>query len=134
MKETDWSKMEFPKAEVLILNFDSTDYFLPPFIENMPKLRALVVINYDTKTAEVLNLWVLGKSSHLRSIWMEKITIPELPKTIIPFTNLEKISFLLCKINLREESELDLSHIFPHLSHLTMDLILDYIDVSAKDS
>ncbi|KAL7616870.1 hypothetical protein Lser_V15G00748 [Lactuca serriola] len=121
MKETDWSKMEFPKAEVLILNFDSTDYFLPPFIENMPKLRALVVINYNTKTAEVLNLWVLGKSSHLRSIWMEKITIPELPKTIIPFTNLEKISFLLCKINLREESELDLSHLFPHLSHLTMD-------------
>ncbi|KAI3737064.1 hypothetical protein L2E82_27059 [Cichorium intybus] len=121
MRETDWDKLEFPKAEVLILNFDSNKYFLPPFIKNMPKLRALVLINYNTKTAELLNLSVLGKSSNLRSLWFEKVTIPQLPKMILPFTNLEKISLLLCKINFKDESQLDLSHLFPKLSHLTMD-------------
>ncbi|KAI3737066.1 hypothetical protein L2E82_27061 [Cichorium intybus] len=121
MGEMDWDKLEFPKVEVLILNFDSTRYFLPPFIENMPRLKALVLINYNTKTAELHNLSVLGKSSNLRSVWFEKVTIPELPKTIIPLKKLDKISLHLCKINFKDESKLDLSHLFPKLSHLTMD-------------
>ncbi|MFS7952402.1 putative leucine-rich repeat domain superfamily, winged helix-like DNA-binding domain superfamily [Helianthus anomalus] len=122
MREMDWLQMEFPKAEVLILNFDSTDYFLPPFIANMPKLRALVLINYSTKTAELHNLSVLGTLTNLRSLWFEKVTVPQLPKkTILPLENLCKISLLLCKINLQDESELDLSRLFPRLTELTMD-------------
>ncbi|KAI3684774.1 hypothetical protein L6452_34000 [Arctium lappa] len=123
MREMDWSKMEFPKAEVLILNFDSTDYFLPPFIENMPKLRALVLINYlnSTKTAQLHNLSVLAKSTNLRSLWFKKVTIPQLPKITLPLTNLRKISLILCKIDLKDQSELDLSHLFPRLAELTMD-------------
>ncbi|KAF5817765.1 putative powdery mildew resistance protein, RPW8 [Helianthus annuus] len=123
MREMDWPKMEFPKAEVLILNFDSTEYLLPQFIENMPKLRALVLINYSTKTAEIHNLSVLGNLTSLRSLWFEKVSIPQLPKkTILPLTNLRKLSLLLCKINLKdEESELDLSHLFPRLNELAMD-------------
>ncbi|KAK9053884.1 hypothetical protein SSX86_024959 [Deinandra increscens subsp. villosa] len=126
MREMDWSKMEFPKAEVLILNFDSTDYFLPHFIENMPKLRALVLINYSTKTAELHNLSVLGTLGNLRSLWLEKVTIPQLPtKAILPLANLHKISLLLCKINLHDQSEVDLSHLFPRLTELTMDHCID---------
>ncbi|KAI3773821.1 hypothetical protein L1987_48356 [Smallanthus sonchifolius] len=122
MREMDWVKMEFPKAEVLILNFDSTDYFFPPFIEDMPKLRALVLINYSTKTAELHNLSVLGSLANLKSLWFEKVTISQLPKkTILPLANLRKISLLLCKINLQDQSELDLSHLFPRLTELTMD-------------
>ncbi|KAI7752893.1 hypothetical protein M8C21_000052 [Ambrosia artemisiifolia] len=126
MREMDWMQMEFPKAEVLILNFDSTDYFLPPFIANMPKLRALVLINYSTKTAELHNLSVLGTLSNLRSLWFEKVTVPQLPKkTILPLANLRKISLLLCKINLQDQSELDLSQLFPRLTELTMDHCID---------
>lgn len=122
MREMDWFQMEFPKAEVLILNFDSTDYFLPPFIAHMPKLRALVLINYSTKTAELHNLSVLGTLSNLRSLWFEKITVPQLPKkTILPLANLHKITLLLCKIDLQDHSELDLSHLFPCLTEITMD-------------
>lgn len=122
MGEMEWFRMEFPKAEVLILNFDSTDYFLPPFIENMPKLRAIVLINYSTKTAEIHNLSVLGNLSNLRSLWFEKVSIPQLPKkTIFSLTNLRKISLLLCKINLKDESEPDLSQLFPRLTELVMD-------------
>ncbi|XP_071733258.1 probable disease resistance protein At4g33300 [Rutidosis leptorrhynchoides] len=121
MREMDWLKMEFPKAEVLILNFDSTDYFLPPFIENMPKLRALVLINYST-TAELHNISVLGTLTNLKSLWFEKVTIPQLPKELIsPLTNVRKISLFLCKINFKDESELDLSYLFPCLTELSMD-------------
>ncbi|XP_076937951.1 putative disease resistance protein At4g33300 [Bidens hawaiensis] len=123
MQEMDWLKMEFPKAEVLIVNFDSTDYFLPPFISNMPKLRSLVLINYNTKTANLHNISVLGTLSNLRSLWFEKVTVPQLPKKpILPLANLRKISLLLCKINLQDDqSELDLSQLFPCLTTLTMD-------------
>ncbi|KAJ9560000.1 hypothetical protein OSB04_005160 [Centaurea solstitialis] len=123
MREMDWLKMEFPKAEVLILNIDSTDYFLPPFIENMPKLRALVLINYlnSTKTAELHNLSVLSKSRNLRSLWFKKVTIPQLPKITLPLTNLRKISLILCKIDIKDQPELDLSLLFPRLTELTMD-------------
>ncbi|KAD6119176.1 hypothetical protein E3N88_10447 [Mikania micrantha] len=122
MREMDWLKLEFPEAEVLILNFDSTDYFLPPFIANMPKLRAIVLINYNTKIAEIRNLSVLGNLTNLRSLWFEKVSIPQLPKkTILPLVNLRKISLLLCKINLKDESGLDLSRLFPRLTELSMD-------------
>ncbi|KAK1436570.1 hypothetical protein QVD17_02351 [Tagetes erecta] len=126
MREMDWVKMDFPKAEVLILNFDSADYFLPPFIENMPKLRALVLINYSTKTAELHNITVLGALANLRSLWFEKVTIPHLPKkTLLPLANLRKVSLLLCKINLQDQSDLDLSYLFPCLTELTMDHCID---------
>ena len=45
MKEMDWPQMEFPKAEVVIVHFSSNEYFLPPFMDNMPKLRAIIVMN-----------------------------------------------------------------------------------------
>nr|XP_043635720.1 probable disease resistance protein At4g33300 [Erigeron canadensis] len=122
MREMNWLKMEFPKAEVLILNFDSTEYFLPNFIENMPRLRALVLINYNNKTAVLHNLSILSSLTNLTSLWFEKVTIPQLPeKAILPLTNLRKISLLLCKINLNDQSELDLSQLFPRLEELTMD-------------
>ncbi|GAV77715.1 NB-ARC domain-containing protein/RPW8 domain-containing protein [Cephalotus follicularis] len=66
MKEMDWFRMEFPKAEVLILNFSSNEYFLPPFIDNMPKLRALIVINYGTSIATLRNCSFFSNLANLR--------------------------------------------------------------------
>ncbi|GMP45171.1 hypothetical protein CsSME_00013781 [Camellia sinensis var. sinensis] len=126
MSEMDWFCMEFPKAEVLILNFATSDYFLPPFIENMPKLRALVLINYSTSNAVIHNLSVFSNLIHLRSLWFEKICVPHLPKTTLPLRNLRKISLVLCKINNSlDQSVVDLPNLFPQLSELTMDHCLD---------
>lgn len=123
MREMDWFRMEFPKAEVLIVNFSSSVYFLPPFLENMPKLRALILINYGTKTAELHNSSVFANLTNLRSFWFEKLTVPQLPQTTIPLKNLQKISLVLCKISnsTDDQSELDIPHLFPRLSELTMD-------------
>ena len=122
MREMDWFSMEFPKAEVLILNFSSSEYFLPPFIDNMPKLKALVLINYSTSNAVLRDLSVFTNLSNLRSLWFEKISVPQLPETTLPLKNLRKISLVLCKINTSlDDSVIDLPYLFPCLSELTMD-------------
>ncbi|KQJ86089.1 putative disease resistance protein At5g47280 [Brachypodium distachyon] len=126
MKESDWFQMKFPKAEVLILNFASSVYYLPPFIATMQNLKALVLINYGTASAALDNLSAFTMLSDLRSLWLEKITLPPLPKTTIPLKNLRKISLVLCELNdsLRG-STMDLSMTFPRLSNLTIDHCVD---------
>ncbi|KAH1212118.1 putative disease resistance protein [Glycine max] len=103
MKEVDWCNLEFPKAEVLIINFTSTEYFLPPFINRMPNLRALIIINY-----------IFRNLTNLRSLWLEKVSIPQLSGSVLQ--NLGKLFVVLCKIN----NSLDGKQ-FPNLSELTLD-------------
>ncbi|CAN6582725.1 unnamed protein product [Malus baccata var. baccata] len=111
----DWFQMEFPKCEVLILNFSSDDeYLLPPFIENMPKLRALIIMNYSTSNAILNGFSVFSNLSNLRSLWLEKVSVPQL--STIPLKNLRKIYIILCKIS----NSLDQST-FPRLTELTID-------------
>ncbi|XP_047046333.1 putative disease resistance protein At5g47280 [Lolium rigidum] len=126
MKESDWFQMSFPKAEVLILNFASSVYYLPPFIATMQNLKALVLINYGTTSAALDNLSAFTMLSDLRSLWLEKITLPPLPKSTIPLKSLRKISLVLCELNnsLRG-STIDLSMTFPCLSNLTIDHCVD---------
>lgn len=126
MKESDWFQMSFPKAEVLILNFASSVYYLPPFIATMQNLKALVLINYGTTSAALDNLSAFTMLSDLRSLWLEKITLPPLPKSTIPLKSLRKISLVLCELNnsLRG-STMDLSMTFPCLSNLTIDHCVD---------
>ncbi|GLT57906.1 hypothetical protein SLA2020_308430 [Shorea laevis] len=121
MKEMDWPRMEFPKAEVLILNFSSNEYFLPPFMSDMPKLRALILINYGISHATLLNFPVLTNLANLRSLWLEKVSVPQF-SIATPLSNLRKISLVLCKIgNSFEPSVVDLPSIFPCLSELAID-------------
>ncbi|XP_059634464.1 probable disease resistance protein At4g33300 [Cornus florida] len=128
MREMDWVSMDFPKAEVLILNFSSSEYFLPPFIDNMPKLRALILINYSNSNAVLHNVSVFSNLSNLRSVWFQKITVPHLPETTIPLKNLRKISLVLCKIN-GSLHQTDMPHLFPRLTELTMDHCIDLIEL-----
>ncbi|XWS14649.1 hypothetical protein CRYUN_Cryun35bG0027400 [Craigia yunnanensis] len=122
MREMDWFRMEFPKAEVLILNFSSNEYFLPPFIDDMPKLRALIVINYGTTEATLQNFSVFTNLANLRSLWLEKVSVPQLSNATVPLRNLRKLSTVLCKVNNSfNPSVLDLHQIFPRLSELIID-------------
>lgn len=106
--------MEFPKCEVLILNFASNEYLLPPFIADMPKLRALIIMNYSTSNATLHGFSVLSILPKLRTLWLEKVSVPQLSPT--PLKILRKFSIILCKIS----KSLDQSA-FPRLMELTID-------------
>uniref|UniRef100_A0A803MKN1 RPW8 domain-containing protein n=1 Tax=Chenopodium quinoa TaxID=63459 RepID=A0A803MKN1_CHEQI len=128
MKEMDWFAMDFPKVEVLVLNFNSSEYFLPPFINNMPRLRALILINSSTIHAVLLNLSVFANMPNSRSLWLEKISVPQLPKSTIPLVKLQKMSLVLSKIdNSFDQSVMDMPRLFPHLSELTIDHCIDLV-------
>jgi len=122
MKEKDWISMHFPKAEVLILSFSSDEYFLPPFITNMPKLRALIIINQGASHATLHNLSVFTHMQNLRSLWLESICVPQLPKSTRSLDQMHKLSLILCKMDKNSDpSVVDLPWVFPNLIDLTID-------------
>uniref|UniRef100_A0A6N2N9M4 RPW8 domain-containing protein n=1 Tax=Salix viminalis TaxID=40686 RepID=A0A6N2N9M4_SALVM len=135
MKEMDWFRMDFPKAEVLVLNFSANEFFLPPFIDDMPRLRALVVINYSASNATIGNLSVFSNLANLKSLWLEKVSVSQLSEFTIPLKKIRKMSLILCKIhNSLEESVVDLSQKFPCLSELTIDHCEDLIQLPSSIS
>ncbi|KAL2554813.1 putative disease resistance protein [Forsythia ovata] len=114
--------MDCPKAEVLILNFSSNEYFLSPFLDDMPKLRALILINYSTSNIVFHNLSVFHNLNNLRSLWFEKIYVPQIFDTTIPLKNLQRVSLILCDIDTGlDQSAIDLPRIFPRSSELAID-------------
>ncbi|XP_042398504.1 probable disease resistance protein At4g33300 [Zingiber officinale] len=126
MNESDWFQMHFPKTEVLILNFAADAYFLPPFLSVMPKLKTLILINYGASCTTLQNLSVFTSLSNLRSLWLEKIAVPPLPRTTVPLQNLRKVSLVLCELtNSLRCSKVELSLTFPRLSHLAIDHCID---------
>ncbi|KAJ9186687.1 hypothetical protein P3X46_002232 [Hevea brasiliensis] len=128
MREMDWFRMDFPKAEVLILNFSANEYFLPPFIYDMPRLRALIVINYSTRNAVLKNFSAFSDLANLKSLWLEKVSIAQWTESTFPLKNLQKMSLILCKINNSlDQSVIDQPQIFPSLSELTIDHCDDLI-------
>lgn len=123
--------MEFPKAEVLIINFSSSQYFLPPFIDKMPNLRALILINYSASYSSIQNFHVFKNLTTLRSLWLEKVSVPQLSDT--PLINLHKLFVVLCKINNNLDGKtIDLTHVFPSLSELTLDHCDDLTDLPSS--
>ncbi|MED6120328.1 DNA-binding transcription factor adr1 [Stylosanthes scabra] len=121
MKEEDWCYLEFPNAEVLIINFTSNEYYLPPFIAKMPNLRSLIIINHSASYASLHNVSVFQNLTNLRSLWLEKVSTPQLSGTIMK--SLGKLFIVLCKLSnsLEGNKEANLAQIFPNLSELTLD-------------
>ncbi|XP_018846628.1 probable disease resistance protein At4g33300 [Juglans regia] len=133
MEEMDWFSMDFPMAEVLILNFSSNKYFLPPFMDSMPKLRALIIMNYSTSSAILENFSVFSSLANLRSLWLEKVTIPQFSKVPMILKRLWKMSLVLCKVSSSLcQSDVDLPQLFPRLSELTIDHCDDLVELPSS--
>ncbi|KAK7383094.1 hypothetical protein VNO78_28762 [Psophocarpus tetragonolobus] len=125
MTKMDWFDLDFPMAQVLIINFTSNDYFLPPFINRMPNLRTLIIINHSTSYARLHNVSVFRNLTNLKSLWLEKVSTPQLSGTVLQ--NLGKLFIVLCKIN----DSLDGKQ-FPSLSELTLDHCADLTQLPAS--
>lgn len=125
--------MIFPEAEVVILNFSSSGYFLPPFLCNMPKLRALVVLNNNATHATLSNFSVFFSLVNLRSIWLEKISMTQLFDACAPLKHLRKISLVFCKINNSlDDSTVNVPQIFPLLLELKIDHCNDLVKLPSS--
>ncbi|CAH2074138.1 unnamed protein product, partial [Thlaspi arvense] len=130
MTEMDWCDMELPKAEVLILNFTSDNYVLPPFIAKMSRLRALVIINNSMSPARLHDFSTFTNLAKLRSLWLERVHVPELSTCTVPLRNLHKMSLILCKINDSfDQTAVDMAQVFPKLSDLTIDHCDDLVEL-----
>ncbi|KAF3504712.1 hypothetical protein F2Q69_00045620 [Brassica cretica] len=133
MTEMEWFDMELPKAEVLILNFSAESYVLPPFIAKMGRLRALVIINNGMSPAHLHDFSTFTNLAKLKSLWLERVHVPELSTSTVPLKSLRKMSLILCKINNSfDQTAVDMSQIFPNLSDLTIDHCDDLVELPAN--
>ncbi|XP_059065178.1 probable disease resistance protein At4g33300 [Cryptomeria japonica] len=97
MEESQWHEMLFPKAEVLVLLFNASEYFLPPFVKTMKNLKIIMVFNYGSKRAILKGLDALSSLNQLKVVYLEKlISIPNESNGNI-LDNLENLSLSLCK-------------------------------------
>ncbi|KAF3584924.1 hypothetical protein F2Q69_00028279, partial [Brassica cretica] len=127
----DWFDMELPKTEVLILNFSSDKYVLPPFICKTGSLKALVIINNSMSFACLHGFPLSANLAKLRSLWLERVHVPELSSSTISLRNLHKMHLILCKMNNSfDRMDLDISNIFPSLSNFTIDHCYDFVKLS----
>ncbi|XP_019094503.1 PREDICTED: disease resistance protein ADR1-like [Camelina sativa] len=135
MDEMDWFDMDLPKAEVLILNFSSDNYVLPPFIGKMVELRMLVIINNGMTPARLHGFSIFDNLAKLRSLWLKRVHVPELSSSTIPLKKLRKMHLILCKVNNTfDQTTFDISHIFPSLCDLTIDHCDDLVELNSKIS
>ncbi|XP_057840518.2 uncharacterized protein LOC131050374 [Cryptomeria japonica] len=97
MVENQWYEMNFSEAEALILLFTASEYYLPPFLKSMKKLKYLMVYNYGTKRATLKGLETLSSLAQLKSVRLEKVIATAVLKQSKALQNLEKLSLSLCE-------------------------------------
>ncbi|XP_010255218.1 PREDICTED: probable disease resistance protein At4g33300 [Nelumbo nucifera] len=125
---SNWSDMQLPKAEVLILDFLATEYSLPPFMEKMGKLKVQIMTSHGQKHAKLKGgLQALGNVAQLKKIRLEKISIPPL---IVPLKNLRKISLVMCEVGQAfTNCTMEISDMLPKLIEMDIDYCNDLIEL-----
>ncbi|KAK9902421.1 hypothetical protein M0R45_001660 [Rubus argutus] len=120
---TKWPIMQLPKAEVLILNFQTKNYVLPKFVENMHKsLKVLIVTNYGSVPAELSNFHLLGSLSKLERIRLHRVSVPSITKKPTHLKSLQKISFFMCNISQAfSKGAIPILHALPNLVEMNID-------------
>nr|ACD76093.1 VRP1-1 [Vitis hybrid cultivar] len=129
MFSSSWCNMQVPEVEVLILNFQATEnYTFPNFMKQMDNLKVLIVTNYGSSAAELINFSVLGSLSRLKRIRLEQVSIPTLCDTMVELKNVEKISLVMCKINQAFNScAIQISNMLPNLMEINISYCSDLV-------
>ncbi|XP_059623789.1 probable disease resistance protein At5g66900 [Cornus florida] len=122
------SYIQLPEVEVAILNFRTTNYSLPKFIEKMDQLKVLIITNNGFLPAELSNFELLGHLSHLKRIRLEHVSISFLSESQLPFRNLRKISFDMCKIaETFRNCTIEFAFMFPNLIEIDIHCCSDLV-------
>ncbi|CAB4287482.1 unnamed protein product [Prunus armeniaca] len=128
-----WHNMHLPKAEVLVLNFQTENYGLPKFVKKMSKLKVLIVTNYGVFQADLSNFKLLGSLPNLKRIRLERISIPSISKNSMQLKSLQKISLFMCSIGQAfSNSSIQILEAFPNLVEMNIDYCNDLVELPAK--
>ncbi|KAD4179632.1 hypothetical protein E3N88_28223 [Mikania micrantha] len=124
-----WSEMKVPEVEVMVLNLKSKTYTLPYFMTEMQKLKILNVTNYGLYPSYIDNFLLIGSLSNLSRIRLERVEIPSLDTSILALENLQKASFMMCKIGNAFATKLsnDNLKVWPKLVELEIDYCHDLV-------
>ncbi|XAR73951.1 hypothetical protein NMG60_11008092 [Bertholletia excelsa] len=122
---SNWSKYnkQLPMVEVLVLNIQSRKYSLPEFSKEMDQLKVLIITNYGFCSAEISNFIRLGHLSSLKRIRLEHILIPSISKAVLQLKNLQKVSFVMCKI---EKAFQNCTVLIPNMLPNLAEIVFDY--------
>ncbi|KAD4179570.1 hypothetical protein E3N88_28161 [Mikania micrantha] len=93
-----WNEIEAPKVEVFVLNYMSEIHPLPQFRHNMKSLKVLIITNYGYNFSEIQNFPTPDCLSGLTRIRLDHVSISSISETILMLENLQKLSFVMCKI------------------------------------
>ncbi|KAH9288788.1 hypothetical protein KI387_032905 [Taxus chinensis] len=116
MNERQWPMMKFPKAQVLVLIITGNEYFLPPFLQTMAKLKVLIIISQTSIDTKLEGMSVLTSLAQLKSVLLERLTLPSFERYTQCLTNLKKFSLSLCK-----GVDIDVCSKFPSLEEISID-------------
>ncbi|XP_016469732.1 putative disease resistance protein At5g66900 [Nicotiana tabacum] len=129
---SDWYDMQFPKVEVLVLNFETKTYNLPPFVEQMSQLKTLIVTNNCFFPAK-LNNFQLCSLLNLKRISLERLSVTSIFTANLQLPNLRKISFIMCEIGEAfENSAANMFYIWPKLVEMNIEYCNDLVEVPTE--
>ncbi|XP_060194784.1 probable disease resistance protein At5g66900 isoform X2 [Lycium barbarum] len=128
----DWYDVQFPKVEVLVLNFETRTYNLPLFIEKMSQLKTLIVTNNGFFPAK-LNNFQFCSLLNLKRINLERISVTSIFTVNLQLPNLLKISLIMCEIaEAFENSAATMSYMWPKLVEMNIEYCNDLVEVPAE--
>ncbi|XP_031275561.1 probable disease resistance protein At5g66890 [Pistacia vera] len=123
---SSWYDIKAPLVEVVVLTIQTKKYTLPNFMEMMDKMKVLIVTNNGFFLAELSNFKILGSLSNLKTIRLERVSIPSFDMTAIQMKNLLKISLVLCNVGeVFRNSTFHVSDAFPNLKEMDVDYCND---------
>ncbi|XP_049384769.1 probable disease resistance protein At5g66900 [Solanum stenotomum] len=129
---SNWDDVRFPKVEVLVLNFETRTYNLPPFIKQMSQLKTLVVTNNGFFPAN-LNNFQLCSLLNLKRINLERISVTSIFTANLQLPNLRKISLNMCEIGEAfENSAAKMPYMWPKLVEMNIEYCSDLTKVPAE--
>ncbi|KAM5576418.1 hypothetical protein ABKV19_007339 [Rosa sericea] len=125
-----WQNLQLPEAEVLILNFQTKYYALPVFVEEMNKLKTLVLTSSGISPAELNNFQLVDLKPNLKRIRLERISFPSISRYPIQLKSLKKISLFMCSIGQGfGNGSIHISEAFPNLVEMNIDYCNDLVEL-----
>ena len=127
-----WCNIQAPKVKVLVLNFQTNNYSLPEFVDKMDNLKVLIITNYGFFPTKLRNFQLLKSLPNLKTIRLEKVSIPSLCKAPVLLKSLKKISLFMCNIGQAfRNCTIQVSDALPNLMQINIDYCNDLVELPA---